>query len=151
MNLVKKTFDTWDPFEALTDLQNDMNRAFNRSLTQREPWVRNFQPVIDVREESDRYLLHADIPGLKKEEFSISVQGNHLTLKGERKEEKETKDKERGFYYSERSYGAFSRSLEFPTDIQAEKVNASYKDGVLEITLPKAEHAKPKQINVEIK
>jgi HSP20 family protein len=95
--------------------------------------------------------LRADLPGLKKEEFSISVEGSQLTLKGERKQEKESGNPEKGYYYSERTYGTFLRSFEFPTEIQAEKVKAAYKDGVLEVTLPKSENAKPKQINVEVK
>jgi len=149
MNMIRKNTDPWDPFEALTDLQNEMNRAFNRSLTHHDGWPKTAYPNIEVKEETDQYVLHADLPGMRKEDFSIAVEGNRLTLKGERKQEKESREK--GYYYSERIYGSFQRLLEFPSEIQADKIKASYKEGVLEILLPKAESAKPKQINVEVK
>ncbi len=141
--------DRLEPFDLVLDLQNEMNRIFNRSLTHPENWAKGFSPSIEVREEADHYLLHADLPGMKKEDFNIAVHGNTLTLKGERKCEKETKEK--GACYSERFYGAFTRSFDFPTEVDSEKVKASYKDGVLEVSLPKAESSKPKQINVEVK
>ncbi|MFA6600063.1 MAG: Hsp20/alpha crystallin family protein [Candidatus Omnitrophota bacterium] len=151
MNIVKRTQEPWDPFDMLLDLQSEMNHAFNRSLTHKDQWARGFEPSIEVREEADHYILQTDLPGLKREDFNISVKGNQLTLKGERKYEKETQDKEKGYFYSERSFGAFSRTLEFPTEIQADKVKAAYKDGVLEVALPKVESSQPKQINVEVK
>lgn len=149
MELTRQPKNTWDPFDVLTDLQTDLNRAFNRSLTRQDGWLKNFEPQVEVRDEGDHFVVHADLPGLKKEEFSIKVQGTTLTLAGERKNEKETKEKRS--YYSERSYGSFVRTLEFPVEVQAEKVKASYKDGVLEIALPKAESAKAREISVEIK
>ena len=153
MNLVRRTKETWDPFDFVRDLQGELSRAFNTSLLRTDgggdAWHRAFDPEIDVREEADRFLVHADLPGIKKEELDISVSGNLLTLKGERKNEKEVKEKNR--YYSERMFGAFSRTLELPSEIDAGKVQAAYKDGVLEIALPKSEHAKPKQIKIDIK
>ncbi len=148
MELIRKNYH-WDPLDVLSDLQTDFNRVFNRSLNRRENWLKNFAPEVEVREEGDHYVVHADLPGLKKEDFNLKVQGSTLTLSGERKNEKEVKEKTS--YYSERSYGSFSRTLEFPTDVQADKVSAVYKNGVLEITLPKAENAKAKEISVEIK
>jgi len=148
MNLIKRK-DYWDPLEMITDLQSEMNRTFNRSLTSRDSWPAGHYPNVEVREEDDAYHVHADLPGLKKEDLNISVEGNRLTLKGERKHEKEKKEK--GYYYSERSFGAFARTLEFADDLQADKVKASYRDGVLEVVLPKSENAKPKQITVEVK
>lgn len=150
MNLVRRTKETWDPFDFVRDLQGELSRAFNTSLlrTDGDTWRQAFDPEIDVREETDRFLVHADLPGIKKEELDISVSGNLLTLKGERKHEREAKEKNR--YYSERTFGAFSRTLELPSEIDAGKVQATYKDGVLEISLPKSEHAKPKQIKVDV-
>ncbi|HTL47555.1 MAG TPA: Hsp20/alpha crystallin family protein [Verrucomicrobiae bacterium] len=148
MELVRK-INGWDPFDILEDLQTDMNRVFNRSLQKREGLENAFQPHLEVREDAEAYILSADLPGLKKEDFSITVQGNRLVLKGERKQEKELTEK--GMHYSERSYGSFMRSMEFPVEVAADKVKASYKDGVLEINLPKAENAKPKQVSVEVK
>jgi len=151
MNLMRRSKDTWDPFDFVRDLQGELSRAFNTSLlrTDGDVWRQAFDPEIDVREEADRYVVQADLPGVKKEELDISVSGNLLTLKGERKHENEIKEK--GRYYSERTFGAFSRTLELPSEIDANKVQATYKDGVLEIALPKSENAKPKQIKVDIK
>ncbi len=150
MNIVKRHLEPLDPFEMLSDLQSDLNHLFNRSLTRRD-WPRTFEPTIEVKEEADHFILHADLPGLKKEDFTISVEGNHVTVKGERKQEKEISEPKKGYYYSERAYGSFARAFEFPTEIQADKVKAAYKDGVLEVVLPKSENARPKQINVEVK
>lgn len=150
MNLIRRHFEPADPFDMLSDLQSDLNHLFNRSLTRRE-WARPFEPSIEVKENADHFTLHADLPGLRKEDFTLSVEGNNLTVKGERKQEKETNEPKKGYYYSERTYGSFLRSFEFPTEIQADKVKANYKDGVLEIVLPKSENAKPKQITVEVK
>lgn len=147
-DLIRRERDVWDPFNLLADLQGEMNRVFTRSLQKHDSWDKTFSPDIEVREEADHYVVHADLPGMKREDFDISVQGNQLLIKGERKKEKEIKEK--GTYFSERLYGSFLRSMEFPTEIQGEKTKAAYKDGVLEITLPKTENAKPKQIQVEI-
>ena len=137
MELIKKNGHVWEPFDLLSDLQDDLNRVFNRSLTKRRDWESTFSPVIEVREEADHYLLHADLPGLQREDFSISVEGNTLTLKGERKEVQESKEK--NYRYSERLYGSFSRTLDFPTEIEADKIKATFKNGVLEVALPKSE------------
>lgn len=149
MNLMKRSHDLWDPFGVTEELQHEMNRLFGRSLMKRNGWGRPFEPEIDVIEEKDHFLVKADLPGIKKEELDIKVEGRLLTLKGERKEEKETKEK--NYYSSERFYGTFTRVIELPTDVKAEEVKAAYKDGVLEISLPKTEGAKAKQIRVEIK
>ena len=148
-SLVRRNSDLWDPFDMLMDLRDEMNRAFGRTMTRRDGFSQAFSPVLDVREEADNFIVNADLPGLKKEDIDISVLGNQLTLKGERKHEKETKEKD--FQYIERSYGAFSRTIQLPTEVDAGKVQATYKDGVLELTLPKSESAKPKQITVEVK
>ncbi|MBU3759895.1 MAG: Hsp20/alpha crystallin family protein [Candidatus Omnitrophica bacterium] len=149
MELVKNQRNVWDPLDVIWDLQSDLNRAFNRSLIRQEGRPRNFDPQVEVQEQADHFLVQADLPGLKKEDFSIKVQGTLLTLSGERKIETEKTEKKS--YYSERSYGAFARTLEFPVEIQADKVKASYREGVLEITLPKAESSKAREISVEVK
>jgi len=149
MELIRKNRDFWDPFDFVNDLQTDLNRAFNQSLSRRSDWARGFTPHIEVREQKDRYDVTVDLPGMKKEDLHISVEGNVLTLKGERKSESEQKEK--GYFYSERYHGAFSRSVELPTEIQQDKIKATYKDGVLDISLPKSENAKPKQIDIEVK
>ncbi len=149
MELMKRSTNLWEPLDLLADLQEDWDRVLNRSLAKRQTWSKTFSPTVEVKEETDHYILHADLPGLQKEDFSIAVEGNTLTLKGERKEEKESK--ENGARYTERVYGAFSRVLDFPTEIEAGQVKAAFKNGVLEITLPKSEKSKPKKVDVEIK
>ncbi|HXV27745.1 MAG TPA: Hsp20/alpha crystallin family protein, partial [bacterium] len=115
MNLVKRRHDLWDPLDWMGDLQHEMNRAFNRSFLKRDGWEKTFMPEIDVLDEKDMMIVKADIPGLKKEELDIKVEGRLLTLQGERKQEKETKEK--NFYTTERFYGAFTRTIELPTDV----------------------------------
>lgn len=152
MNLIKKPLqnhDVWDPFDLLTDLQTDLNRSFGRSLSKHRDWTNGFNPEVDIQETENDYRIHADLPGMKKEDFDIQVEGNLVTLRGERKDEKE--EKKKGKWYSERFYGSFSRSIQLPTDVQLDQVKANYKDGVLDVVLPKSESAKPKQINVEVK
>lgn len=142
----KPARDLWDPFDLMGDWQHEMNRLF-----QRFPWKKEwtFEPDIDVVEEKDSFLVKADLPGIKKEDLDIKVEGKFLTLKGERKEEKEVKEK--NYFASERRYGAFTRTFELPTEIKAEQIKAAFKDGVLEMTLPKEEGAKAKQITIELK
>jgi len=148
MNLIKRR-EGWDPFDVMADFQHDMNRLFGRSLMKRNGWTRAFEPEVDVAEDKDAFLVKADLPGIKKEELDIKVEGRLLTLKGERKEEKETKEK--NYYASERFYGAFTRMIELPAEVKTDQIKAAYKDGVLEITLPKSEGARAKQITVEVR
>lgn len=139
-----------DVFEDFEDFQKEMNRLFD--------WRRSMQPgngnvfrapAVDIIDEKDHVKVKADLPGMKKEEIEINVENDTLTIKGEKKEEKEVKEKD--FIRSERYYGAFHRAFSLPASIDAAKANAIYKDGVLEVTLPKKEGAKPKQTKVEIK
>lgn len=141
--------DLWDPFDFVTDFQHEMNRLFGRTLQKKNGYMRGFEPEIDLSEDKDNFVVKADLPGIKKEELDIKVEGRVLTVKGERKEEKETKEK--SYFSSERFYGAFTRMIELPAEVKADQVKASYKDGVLEIMLPKAEGAKAKHITVEVK
>ncbi|MBI3616889.1 MAG: Hsp20/alpha crystallin family protein [Candidatus Omnitrophica bacterium] len=106
-------------------------------------------PAVDIIDEKDDIRVRADLPGMKKEDIEVSVNNDTLSIKGEKKEEKEIKEKD--YVRSERYYGAFQRSFTLPAGVDPQKVNAAYKDGVLEITLPKREDAKPKQIKVDIK
>ncbi len=141
-----------DLFEDLEDFQREMNHLFDVGL--RRPlkvsnedalWV----PTVDIVDEKDQIKVKADLPGMKKEEIEVNLENDVLSIKGEKKEEKEIK--ERDFIRSERYYGAFHRAFSLPSSVDAVKVNAVYKDGVLEITLPKKEGAKSKQIKVDIK
>lgn len=138
----------WDPFASLAELQDEMNRLFDTSLRRRRGVPTVFAPPIDLIEEKDHLELRADLPGLTKDDVSVTLQDNILTIKGEKKHEVERKDA--NTYISERVYGAFSRSVELPVSVDAKKIEARFKDGVLHITLPKTEEAKPKQIEVKV-
>jgi HSP20 family protein len=142
--------ELWDPFTGLADIQEEMNRLFDTSLqrTARGDFEGAFLPAIDVVEEKDNYLVKVELPGLTKEDVNVSLQDNYLAIRGEKKHEAETK--EANFYRRERAYGAFSRTIELPTRVDAGKIDAQFKDGVLSVKLPKTEEAKPKQIEVKV-
>lgn len=138
-------------FSDLEDFQREMNRLFD--VTLRNPKAGNGKsmivPAVDIIDEKDQIKVKAELPGMKKEEIEVNLEDDILSIKGEKKEEKEIKEKD--YMRSERYYGAFNRSFSLPATVDAQKVNASYKDGILEITLTKKEGAKPKQIKVDIK
>jgi len=94
-------------------------------------------------------VVKAEIPSVEKENVRISLSDNMLTIKGETKKEEEVKEED--YYYSERSYGSFARTLSLPSKVKSDKIKASFKNGILEIHLPKAEEAKPKEIKIEVK
>jgi HSP20 family protein len=105
-------------------------------------------PALDVFEQKDDLIVKAEIPGLAKDEIDITLDGKVLTIKGEKKKEEEVKEDD--YYRCERTFGAFSRSVELPVAVQPDKVNASFKDGVLEIRLPKTEEAKKSIVKVKV-
>src|SRR3989304_1558944 len=106
-------------------------------------------PAVDMFDKAEEIVVKAEVPGIDKKNIKISVSDNVLTIKGEMKKEEEVKEED--YYYSERSYGSFSRSLNLPAKVQAEKIKASFKNGILEIHLPKAEESKPKEVKIEVK
>jgi len=103
---------------------------------------------VDIHEDSNNIYLKAELPGIKKEELNIAVEGDTLTIKGEKKHESEVKEEQ--FHVMERTYGSFSRSFSLPTNVDSSNVRADYKDGVLTLTLPKKEESKPKKIEVKV-
>lgn len=144
----------WDPLKDILSLQERMNRLFDdmlvRTKKEEETFFRGmWSPAVDIYETEDEIVLKAELPGVNKDDVSVEVTDNLLILKGERRAEKEIK--EENYHRRERVYGAFQRSFTLPNIVDKEKVRARYKDGVLEITLPKASEAKPKQIKVEVK
>ena len=134
----RPTTELWDPFAGLEEMRKEMNRAFETA----------FAPALDVLEEKDGFLVKIDLPGLSKDDVSVTIQDNFLTVKGERKHDVETK--EANFYHRERVHGTFARTLELPTRVDAGKVAANFRDGVLHVTLPKSEEAKPKETKVSV-
>lgn len=140
----------WEPFRDLASMRSDLDRLFE-SFFGRAPAIREdfWAPTVDVMERDGNIEVKAELPGMKKEDIKVTVKDNVLSLTGERKQEKE--EKEKTYHRIERFYGKFCRSIELPADVEAGKVKAIYKDGVLHVVLPKPESAKPKQIDVEVK
>lgn len=140
----------WDPFAELRDLQREMDRLFESFFgrTRAEVAEAGWSPLVDIYETKDNLVVKAELPGVKPEEVEVNIVGDTLTLKGERKQEKEVS--EEGYYHRELAYGAFQRSLALPQMVDPGKVKATFKNGVLEIILPKKEEAKPKAIKVEV-
>ena len=144
----------WDPFQDLISLQERMNRLFeqtlDRSRGEREGMVAGtWAPAVDIYETPDSIVLQAELPGLSKDDIDIQVRDNVLTLKGERRSEKEVK--EGNYLRVERAYGGFQRAFTLPAAVQADKIRAVFKDGVLDVSIPKAEEAKSKQIKIDVK
>ena len=136
------------PWSALRDLEQQFNQVFG-GLDDRGSFEGAWTPAIDVSESDEAYTIEADLPGLTKDDIKLVVVDNVVALKGERKREHEAKAD--GYHRIERRYGAFQRSFEVPGGFDADKVNAKFEDGVLHVTLPKREEAKPKQIELKVK
>jgi HSP20 family protein len=135
--------------EGLTNMRAEMDRAFEstRSFSGSPAPLSRWNPAVNVYQDKDRFTVVVELPGLKKEEIEISLHDDTLTIAGERKREESSEQE----FLTERLYGKFQRSLTLPTAVDAEEVKASYKDGLLQVVLPKAEEAKPKQIEVALK
>jgi len=134
----------------LNHLRREIDRLFEEPFGFLAPSTSFFEgwtPAVDIYEDKDKYTVKAELPGMKKEDIDVSLDGNTLTISGERKEEQEKKEGEG--YRSERFFGRFQRSATLPATVQANKIEAAYKDGVLTIVVPKSEEAKPKQIQVK--
>jgi HSP20 family protein len=132
----------------MVSMQDRMNRLFSDAFTRTagEEATGAWLPAVDIFEEGDNLILQAEVPGVGKEELDVRVENNILTLSGERRQQKEIKDEQ--FHRLERSYGKFVRSFTLPVGIDTERIKAEFKDGLLTLTLPKAEEAKPKRIKV---
>lgn len=145
----------WDPFAHFMTPMNAVVRHLNRNWQEMAHEMETFAPSIDLSETPEAYKLEAEIPGLKKEDIKIEFDNNLLTIKGERKtehsEKKEQKEGAANYHRVERWYGRFQRSWQFLEDtINKDAINASYKDGVLTVTLPKAEPKQPKTIEIQV-
>jgi HSP20 family protein len=152
MRLHRPEFPAWSPFRHLSSLRDEIDRLFESPLNAltntSQQFLSGWLPSIDLYEERDHLILKAELPGMKKEDIDISLHGDVLTLSGERKED--TKFENAQTYRTERFLGKFQRTLTLPVQVAADKVQANYKNGVLTVTLPKSEQAKPKQIEVKV-
>jgi HSP20 family protein len=141
----------YDPFRDLRSLQDEVNRLFSTNLSRtfgdegiaRGAWI----PNVDIYENKDQIVLEAELPGMNREDFDLSIESNIITLRGERRFEK--KDDSDNYHRVERSYGTFTRSFTLPQTVSAEGASAEYKNGVLRVMLPKREEIKARRIEVK--
>ena len=140
----------WSPWRDMMSLQNDMNRVFPgwAAGDKEEMLATEWTPHVDIYEDEAGIKLHADVPGVAQNDLDVKVENGMLTLKGERKLEKE--DKKENYHRIERMYGSFSRSFLLPDYADTERVEAKFKDGVLEVAIPKKAEKQPKKIKVAI-
>jgi len=139
----------WTPFNRLANLRDEFDRLFDFSWPSRDTGLLGgWSPAMDVYDDKNNLIVTLEVPGMKKDDIEISLHDGILTVSGERKEERE--QTEGNAFRSERYFGKFQRSLSLPSAVDANKVKASYKDGVLTISLPKSEEAKPKHIAVSV-
>lgn len=141
----------WRPFRELTTLRDEMDRLWNRFFgdwPSLEPFRGEWVPSLDVSETKDDLVVKVEVPGLEAKDIDISIINDVLTIKGEKKQEKEEKDED--FHRVERAYGTFSRSIRLPVDVDSNRIKATHKNGVLKIVLPKSEKAKSKEIKIKV-
>jgi HSP20 family protein len=153
-----KELEVWRPFGELSPLRDfervrrDMDRLWNSffegGLRRRGEEPGEWFPSLDVSETKNNIVIKTEVPGLDPKDIDISLNEGVLTIKGEKKQEKE--EKEENYYLIERSFGSFSRSIRLPGDVQGDKISASCKNGVLKVTLPKSEEAKKKEIKIKV-
>ncbi len=141
----------WDPFRDVSTMREDMERLFDSMLSRypRERVQAVWAPSIDVEETNDAMIIRVELPGMKREDIKVTVAEDTVTISGERRYESERKD--RTFHRVERAYGSFQRAIALPVSVQGDKAEASYRAGVLELTLPKAERVKAREITIESK
>jgi len=141
----------WDPFRELEEIERFFEEwPFPRPFWSRRGLVRReWSPALDMFDKGDKIVVKAELPGVNKDDIDISVVGGVLTIKGERKGEEEVRDED--YYCCERYRGTFYRAVQLPADVDVDKIEASYENGILEITLPKVPEVKPKKITVTVK
>ncbi len=151
----------WNPVRELAtipssilSMQQEINRMFDRFfrggvLDEGDLFPSTWMPAVDLLEKDDEFVAKVELPGVHKDDVKVTLHDNILTIRGEKKEERESKDS--NYHRLERSYGSFQRSFTLPTSVRQDKVEAEFRDGVLTITMPKAEEAKRKQIEVKVK
>ena len=148
--------DRWDSLDSVADIQGELNRLFDGFFGRPMPSVageRSWVPSVDAQETKDEFVFTVEIPGVREKDVTVSIMGELLSVKGERRYEQAPKEKdakEQGWRHVERVYGKFERTIQLPTPVQTDKVRATYRDGLLEIRVPKAEEVKPRDIKIEV-
>ncbi|MGO8764512.1 MAG: Hsp20/alpha crystallin family protein [Limisphaerales bacterium] len=138
---------TWPTLGRITDLRDEIDRLFEAPLARTSEFL-GWTPAFDVYEEKDNFVVKAELPGMKKEDINVSLHDGSLIISGERQAETHSEGTE--VYRAERFFGKFQRSVALPAAVASDKIKAQYRDGILTITLPKTEEAKPKQIEVNV-
>ncbi len=141
----------WRPFRELEKMRREMDHLWDYFFEERpgrREEVGQWLPSLDLSETKDEFVVKAEVPGIDPKNIDISLSEGMLTIKGEKKQEKEEKDE--NYHFVERSYGSFIRSVRLPGQVQEDKVKASYKDGVLKVALPKSEEARKKEIKIKV-
>ncbi|MCB1023734.1 MAG: Hsp20/alpha crystallin family protein [Acidobacteria bacterium] len=140
----------YDPFKELRSLQDEMNRIFHSNFptqfSHEEMASGGWAPSVDIYESEGEIVLEAELPGMKREDFELSIENNVITLKGERRFEKN--DEGDNYHRVERAYGSFTRSFSLPRTVSAEHTSADFKNGILRVSLPKKEEAKARKIEI---
>jgi HSP20 family protein len=146
------TMERWEPFRSGADIQTEVNRLFDnffgRPAGGAHQSGRAWAPAVDMYETKDDLMLTVELPGVREKDVTVSITGDLLVIKGERRFEQEVK--EQSLLHVERTYGKFERLIQLPMPVRSDKVKATYRDGVLEIQLPKVEAVKPKEIKIDI-
>lgn len=141
----------WPTFGRLTNLREEIDRLFEVPLTElvrSSQLLSGWTPAFDVYEDKDNVYVRAELPGMRKEDIDLSLHNGSLSISGERKSEQDLNSAE--VYRAERFFGRFQRTITLPTPVAVDQIKAQYKDGILSVTLPKAEEAKPKHIDVSV-
>lgn len=143
----------WNPFQEFENLLERYNKTGARDIAKRldnDLSFADWAPSVDIEEEEDKYLIKADLPGVDKDNIEVKLENGVLSIRGEKKTEVETGKGTRR-HRSERFHGTFARSFSLPDAVRADSVEAAYKDGVLSLSIPKAEEAKPRAIDIQVK
>ena len=144
----------WQPFRELEKIRGEMDRLWGSWFEGRKGGRQDVEPIgewapaLDLSEKKDHFVVKAEVPGIEPKDLDISLNDGMLMIRGEKKQEKEEKDG--NYYFLERDYGAFSRSVRLPGEVRPDRIKASHKDGVLTILLPKSEEAKKKEIKIRV-
>ena len=136
----------WNPTNELANVTKDFDGLLNTFWNSEDSYMTNFNPTVDIEENDDEFVFHAELPGLDKKDVKISLKDNILTLSGEKAQK--NKEKKLNFHRIESSYGKFQRCFKLPQNVRQADIKADFSNGILNITVPKAEEAKPKEIEI---